>query len=91
MWFAYALRSLSDGWFYIGMTSRLDERVKEHNAGYNRSTRTRVPFDLVYAERFDSRLAARAREKYLKSGIGREYLRSVAADSIKLEMKIERG
>jgi putative endonuclease len=91
MWFAYALRSLSDGWFYVGMTSRLETRVKEHNAGYNRSTRARVPFDLVYAERFDTRLAARAREKYLKSGVGRAYLKSVAAESIKLGMEIERG
>ena len=64
MWFAYALRSLSDGWFYVGMTSRLETRVKEHNAGYNRSTRSRVPFDLVYAEPSDTRLAARARERY---------------------------
>ena len=91
MWFEYALRSLSDGWFYVGMTSRLETRVKEHNAGYNRSTRSRVPFDLVYAERFDTRLAAQAREKYLKSGVGRAYLKSVAAESIKLGMEIERG
>ena len=73
------------------MTSRLTERVREHNAGYNRSTRSRVPFDLVYAERFDTRLAARAREKYFKSGVGREYLKSVAAEPIKLGMEIERG
>jgi putative endonuclease len=59
MWSAYALRSCSDGGFYIGMTSRLEARIKEHNAGYNRSTRSRAPFDLVYVERFDSRLAAR--------------------------------
>jgi putative endonuclease len=91
MWFAYALRNLWDGWFCIGVTSRLVERVKEHNAGYNRSTCARVAFDLVYAERFDSRLAARAREKYFKSGVGREYLKLVAAESIKLGMEIERG
>ena len=34
---------------------------------------------------------AGAREKYLKSGVGREYLKSVAAESVKLRMKIERG
>ncbi|MGH9777047.1 MAG: GIY-YIG nuclease family protein, partial [Candidatus Acidiferrales bacterium] len=46
-WFAYALRSEWDGWLYIGMTSDLQRRVEEHNRGYNRSTRPRIPFELL--------------------------------------------
>ena len=84
MWFAYALRSeVVDGGFYVGMTSRLQQRIKEHNAGRNRSTRPRLPFELVYVEHFDSRTAARSREKYLKSGVGRELLKKVAAEKLK--------
>ena len=91
MWFTYVLRSAVDNGFYIGMTSRLKERIREHNAGINRSTRSRKPFDLVYLEQFDTRLAAREREKYLKSGIGREFLKRVAAERLNLGTERKRG
>jgi putative endonuclease len=81
MWFAYAIRSMKDGWLYIGLSSNVEGRVKEHNAGYNRSTKSRRPFELVYVEQCDSRAEARAREKYLKSGIGREFLKGLSAGS----------
>src|SRR4029077_14086032 len=74
MWFAYVMRSRKDDGIYVGMSSSVERRVKEHNAGYNRSTRSRIPFELIYVERCGSRLEARKREKYLKSGTGREYL-----------------
>ena len=76
MWFVYALRSRKDGWLYIGMTSDLERRLKEHNSGYNRSTRSRSPFDLIYSEPCSSRAEAREREKFLKGGKGREFLRT---------------
>ena len=75
MWVAYVLQSLKDRGFYVGMSSSVERRLKEHNAGYNRSTRSRVPFELIYVQRCDSRLEARKREKFLKSGAGREFLR----------------
>ena len=81
MWFAYAIRSVKDGWLYIGMASDVERRVKDHNAGYNRSTKSRRPFELVYVEQCGSRVDARAREKSLKSGIGREFLKKVAVGS----------
>ena len=74
MWFAYALRSERDDKFYVGMMSNLDRRILEHNRGYNRSTKTRGAFRVVHVEEFESRGEARAREKYLKSGKGREFL-----------------
>jgi putative endonuclease len=85
MWFAYAIRSVKDGWLYIGMTSDVDRRVNEHNAGYNRSTKSRRPFDLIYREQCGSRMHARFREKYLKSGIGREFLNEVGSGNCKQE------
>ena len=75
MWVAYALRSEKDGWLYIGMTSNIERRVSEHNRGYNRSTKSRGPFNLIYVEECGSRTEARDREKYLKSGIGRDFLK----------------
>ena len=56
------------------MTKNLDRRLKEHNEGKNRSTKGFAPFEVVHVEKFEERTEARKREKYLKSGTGREYL-----------------
>ena len=74
--FVYALQSEQDKGLYIGITNDVERRVKEHNAGYNRSTRSRRPFRLFYVEECGSRNQARERERFLKSGQGRDYLRS---------------
>jgi putative endonuclease len=75
LWFVYALCSRKDGGLYVGMTSDAARRVEEHNRGYNRSTRSRTPFQLIYVEERESRQRARLREKFFKSGRGREMLR----------------
>ena len=80
MWSVYALRSKKDGWLYVGMSSEVERRVEQHNRGYNRSTRSRAPFDLFYVEQCGAREVARTREKFLKSGKGREFLRKRLAD-----------
>jgi len=56
------------------MTNDLKRRIYEHNLGKNKSTRPYRPWTLVYFESFETRVEARSREKYLKSGIGREFL-----------------
>lgn len=58
------------------MTNDLKRRVYEHNLGKNKSNRPYRPWTLVYSESFSTRVDARSREKYLKSGIGREFLKS---------------
>ena len=75
MFFVYVLRSEVDGRLYKGMTDNLDRRLKEHNSGKMKSTKGYVPWHLVYSEVFDSRQEARLREVFLKSGIGREFLK----------------
>jgi len=62
---------------YIGITSDLETRIRRHNAGYEKSTKRRIPFVLLYSEVFATRLEARDREKYFKSGFGREIIRSL--------------
>jgi putative endonuclease len=74
--FVYALQSERDKGIYIGMAADVERRVKEHNAGYNRSMRSRRPFRLFYGEECGSHAEAREREKFLKSGQGRDFLRS---------------
>lgn len=75
MYFVYILQSLKDKKFYTGITNNLERRLKEHNKGKKStpSTAYRGPFKLVYFEKFNSRQVARKREKFLKSGTGREF------------------
>lgn len=62
------------------MTIDLTRRLREHNTCKSRSTKAYVPWVLVYSEEFTSRLDARVREKYLKSGIGREFIREIISN-----------
>ena len=73
----YALHSLKHNYIYVGMTQNFERRFSEHNAGACSSTRFYAPFRIIYTELQSSRIAARAREKYLKSGIGKEFLKSL--------------
>ncbi len=73
--FVYSIRSLKDGRFYVGMTESLERRIKEHNNGRTKSTKGYTPWILVFFEKFKTREEARKREKYLKSGIGKEFIK----------------
>ncbi len=60
------------------MTIDLDARVKRHNEGREKTTRAYMPFELIFSEIIDGdRVEARKREKYWKSGIGKEKLRKI--------------
>ncbi len=75
-YYTYVLRSKKDGKFYTGCTRQLQKRLTEHNSGLNRSTKGRGPFELIYFEACLSEEAAFQREKHLKSGHGKRYLRN---------------
>ena len=66
MYFVYILQSLKDLGYYIGQTEDLDDRIKKHNKGLVKSTRSRKPFILIKKEFFNTRGEARKRENYLK-------------------------
>ncbi|MEO1032823.1 MAG: GIY-YIG nuclease family protein [Bacteroidota bacterium] len=73
--FVYVLISEKDGRFYVGMTSDIEKRIKEHNSGRTRSTKGYRPWKLFFFEEFDNREEARKREKYLKSGFGKQWIK----------------
>ena len=79
MYIVYAIKSEIDGRIYVGFTENLERRIKEHNAGKNRSTKAYRPWTLVYQEEVNERSFTRKREKYLKSGCGKEFLKSILA------------
>tara|TARA_R110002094_G_scaffold66283_1_gene75876 strand:- start:308 stop:502 length:195 start_codon:yes stop_codon:yes gene_type:complete len=59
------------------MSSNVDRRIKEHNTGKEKTTRPYLPFRLLYVESCENRVVARKREKYWKSGTGKEQLRII--------------
>lgn len=77
MFFVYAIKSEKDGRVYVGMCIEVEVRLKEHNAGKTKSTKGFRPWKLIYTEEAANRVEARKREIYLKSGIGKEFLRSL--------------
>ncbi len=74
--YVYVLQSEKDGNWYTGSTSDLKRRLQEHNKGYNFSTKNRRPWELIYYEASLNENDAKARERYLKSGMGKRYLRN---------------
>ena len=70
----------SRGRYYTGITKRLRTRIIEHDAGRTRADAGRGPFKLVYKEKCKDYAAARIREKFLKSGAGREWLQRTLAE-----------
>ena len=80
MFYVYIIQSKKDLTFYTGITKDLDRRVKEHNKSDTKTTRSKKPWKLVYSEKVDTRQAARVREKFLKSGTGREFRKKVLAE-----------
>ena len=77
MFFVYALKSIERTYIYVGLTDNLERRLSEHNGGKNKTTRPYRPFVLIHSEMFETRIEARQREKYLKSRIGKDFLRSL--------------
>ncbi len=75
MIYVYVIRSKKDGRFYVGMTQNVDKRLVEHNSGRTKSTKGFIPWELFFYETFPDRESARKREKYLKSGFGKQWIK----------------
>jgi putative endonuclease len=77
MYTVYVLQSLRDQSLYKGLTDNLVRRVSQHQHGHVLGTRNKLPLMIVYTAVFPTRPEARAHEKYLKSGVGRQFLMTV--------------
>ncbi|HCT53319.1 MAG TPA: excinuclease ABC subunit C [Balneola sp.] len=75
-YYVYILESEKDSQWYTGYSSNLKKRISEHKEGLSTSTKNRRPLKLIYFEGCISKKDALAREKYLKSGMGKRYLRN---------------
>jgi len=75
--FVYVIISQKRKYIYVGITHNLSARIARHNAGREVASRAYRPFKLIYNEKLSSRIDARIREKYLKSGVGKEFLKTL--------------
>jgi putative endonuclease len=75
MFYVYLLQSKKDDNLYIGLASDIKKRLFKHNSGKVFSTKLRRPLKLIYTEICVDKRDAAQREKYLKSGIGKKFIR----------------
>jgi len=76
MYYVYVLKSKKDGKWYTGYARNLQKRIADHNSKKNFSTKHRLPLQLIYFEASMSGKDTRAREKFLKSGMGKRYIKN---------------
>jgi putative endonuclease len=72
----YIIKSITTGKLYTGQTHMLAERLLQHNDGSSPYTKNRGPWVLLYKEEFATRSEAMKREKFFKTGKGREFLKN---------------
>jgi len=84
MYYVYVLQSKKDHKLYTGVTQNLRERFKQHNRGEVFSTKSRGPFKLIYYEACLNQQDVYQRERYLKSGPGKSYLKKRLKRSLPL-------
>ena len=78
MFYCYVLRSQKTGRRYVGSCEDLADRIRRHNAGESKATKHGLPWILVRSESFAARSEATQRERYCKTGRGREELDKVS-------------
>jgi predicted GIY-YIG superfamily endonuclease len=70
MYYVYIIQSEADGWRYVGFSSDLKGRFKDHNKGKVASTKNHRPFKLASFIAVENKEIALNLERYLKSGSG---------------------
>ena len=75
-YYIYVLKSLKDNNFYVGYTDDLKSRFEQHAKGQVSSTKERRPLKLIYSEACLYKKDAMHREKYLKTYLGKQFLKN---------------
>lgn len=74
MFTVYILKNKNNK-LYIGQTENLAARLESHNVCGQGYTAKYRPWDLIYQEKFLTRQESMARERYLKTGAGRDWIK----------------
>lgn len=76
MFYVYIIKSRKSDYMYTGITNDLRKRFNQHNKNKSTWTKNKGPWDLIYYEASLNEEDTRSREKYLKSGMGKRYLKN---------------
>ena len=75
-YYVYILESQLDGTWYTGFTKNIKQRIMHHNSGKGgRTTRQKKDWKIIYCEAYLNKEDAFGREKFLKGGSGKKYLK----------------
>lgn len=78
MFYVYFAKSLKNGKIYVGSTTKdPNVRVKEHNQGNNKWTKSNRPLKLIYYESFICKDDALSRERFYKTGMGKRIKKAI--------------
>ncbi len=76
MFYVYIIYSPTAKKKYTGFTVDLEARILQHNEGFPGSfTNNKGPWILIYSETFDNKADALKREKFFKTGSGRDFIK----------------
>jgi putative endonuclease len=75
-YYIYILKSKKDNKLYVGYTNNLKSRFEQHSKGQVSSTKDRRPLELIYSEACLDKHDAMHREKYLKTYLGKQFLKN---------------
>ena len=85
MFYVYIIQSKSTAKTYVGQTVNLEKRLQQHNDPVNNFSKytkqNKGPWTLLYKEEVQTRLDALKREKFLKSGKGRQFINNLLPGS----------
>jgi len=77
MYYVYVLKSKIKNYHYVWMTDNIERRLQQHNQWENKSTKAYLPFKMIYTEKVENSKEAREREKFLKSWVGRKFIKEL--------------
>ena len=77
----YAIRDSLSGEIYVGMTNDLERRLAEHKRKHSKYTSKFSDFILIHKEACEDYESGQKREKYLKSGYGKEFLKTKSTEA----------
>jgi len=83
MYYVYILKSQKDNSLYIGYSTDLKRRIREHLNGLSKSTKHKRPYELIFYEAFSNKADAKHREIYLKSGWGFRSIKKMLTVTLK--------
>jgi len=75
--YIYILYSQSTDRYYTGYCENLNSRLEKHNHHSTPSTKSGIPWKLVYTEEYRTKNEAILRERQIKSMKSRKYIKNI--------------